>query len=269
MPINRRRSLEDNLLVAWYTSSMPTKYVQATRRPEEAQGYNPSFLAQKARLCSSDWLDCVNAPQFPPSFEMEASIPPPPQNPRWIERLRLTLSVDKVFLLYKPPPPPTPAQRKQAQLLLVAFSHLPFNVLEDDVLLKNFRWACDVMTRGHVLNPIAQIELQAFSDQLPLLHWHRTSVVTTQSLNQLSSLRVHTQYEAENLIEEYDDFKNKDSAYWDDLDIDELEQGLRETAFEIKAEELFYEVRAHQLMQPMLEEIKDRIKKEQKFIDHS
>mgnify|MGYP003703356057 FL=1 len=51
--------------------------------------------------------------------------------------------------------------------------------------------------------------------------------------------------------------------------MDELEQGLRETAFKIKAEELFYEVRAHQLMQPMLEEIEDRIKKEQKFIDYS
>ena len=45
VPIDRQRSLEDNLLVAWYTSSMPTKIVQATRRPEEAQVYNPSFLA--------------------------------------------------------------------------------------------------------------------------------------------------------------------------------------------------------------------------------
>ena len=53
------------------------------------------------------------------------------------------------------------------------------------------------------------------------------------------------------------------------MDIDELEQELRETAFEIKAEELFYEVSAHQLMQPILEEIEYRIKKEQKFIDHS
>ena len=108
-----------------------------------------------------------------------------------------------------------------------------------------------------------------FLDQLPLLlHWHRTSIATIQSLDQLSSLRVHAQYKTENFIEEFNDFKNKDSAYWDDLDIDELEQGLRETTFEIKAEELFYEVRAHELMQPMLEEIEDRIKKEQKFIDH-
>ena len=52
------------------------------------------------------------------------------------------------------------------------------------------------------------------------------------------------------------------------MDIDELEQRLREVAFEIKAKELYYEVRAHQLMQPMLEEIEDRIKKKQKFIDH-
>ena len=165
---------------------------------------------------------------------MEASIPLPPQNPYWIERLRLTLSADKVFPPYKPPPPPTPAQRKQAQLLRAVFSHLIFNVLEDDVPLKNFRWACDVMTRGHVLNPIAQAALQMFLAQLPLLlHWHWTSVATTQSLDQLQSLRVHAQYEAENLIEEFDAFKNKDSAYWDDLDMDELEQGLKETAFEI------------------------------------
>ena len=70
-------------------------------------------------------------------------------------------------------------------------------------------------------------------------------MATTQSLDHLSSLRIHAQYEAENFIEEFNDFKNKDSAYWDDLDIDELEQGLREMAFEIKAEELYYEVRTH------------------------
>ena len=108
-----------------------------------------------------------------------------------------------------------------------------------------------------------------FLDQLPLLlHWHRTSVATTQSLDQLLSLRVHAQYEAENLIEEFYNFKNKDSAYWDDLDMDELELGLRETTFEIKAQDLFCEVRVHQLQQPILEEIEDRIKKELKFIDH-
>ena len=44
--------------------------------------------------------------------------------------------------------------------------------------------------------------------------------------------------------------------------MDELEQGLKETAFEIEAEELFYQVRAHQLQQPSLEKIEDRIKKE-------
>ena len=100
---------------------------------------------------------------------METSIPPPPQKPSWIERLNLTLSAEKVFPPYKPPPPPTLAQRKQAQLLLVAFSHLPFNVLEDDVPLKNLRWACDILTRGHVHNPLAQAELHMFLDQLPLL----------------------------------------------------------------------------------------------------
>ena len=54
VPIDHRRSLEKNLLMAWYTSSMPTKTVHVARRPEEAEGYNPSFLAQKAKICSSD-----------------------------------------------------------------------------------------------------------------------------------------------------------------------------------------------------------------------
>ena len=86
---------------------------------------------------------------------MEATTPPLPQNPHWMEELRLTLYEDQFLPSYNPPSPLTKFQRQQAQLLLAAFSHLPFNVLEDDVSLKNFRWACDVMTRGHVLNPIA------------------------------------------------------------------------------------------------------------------
>ncbi|GMP26299.1 hypothetical protein CsSME_00002791 [Camellia sinensis var. sinensis] len=136
------------------------------------QGYAPSFLAQKAKLCSSDWLDYINAlapSALVPSPDMEAPIPPPLLNPCWTERLRLALSVDKVFSPYKPPPFPTPAERKQAQFLFAAFSHLRFNVLEDDVPLKNLRWACDILTRGHVLNPLAQAELHMFLDQLSLL----------------------------------------------------------------------------------------------------
>ena len=48
-----------------------------------------------------------------------------------------------------------------------------------------------------------------------------------------------------------------------------MEQGVREVAFELKAEERYHEVRAHQLMQPMVENLEDRIRKEQKFIDHN
>ncbi|XP_028087072.1 probable receptor-like protein kinase At5g24010 [Camellia sinensis] len=112
VPIDRRRRLEDNLLVAWYTYSMPTKIVQATHRPEEAQGYSPSFLAQKAKLCSSDWLDIVNNSQFPPSFEIEALAPPFPQNPHWIEKLRLTLFEDQFLPSYNPSSLPTKYQRQ-------------------------------------------------------------------------------------------------------------------------------------------------------------
>ena len=51
--------------------------------------------------------------------------------------------------------------------------------------------------------------------------------------------------------------------------MDETEQGLKETEFVIKAEIFFYQVRAYHLPQPSLEKLEDRIKTEQKFIDHS
>ncbi|XP_028105256.1 uncharacterized protein LOC114304287 [Camellia sinensis] len=110
VPIDQRRSLEENLLVAWYTSSMPTKIMPAIRRSEEAQGYNPSFLAKKAKICSSDWLAYINAfvPSAPapspimeastpssPLFEAEPSTPSPPPTLSWTEKLRLALPMDK------------------------------------------------------------------------------------------------------------------------------------------------------------------------------
>ena len=38
--------------------------------------------------------------------------------------------------------------------------------------------------------------------------------------------------------------------------------------FEMKAEQLFHQIRTYQLQQPSLERIEDKIKKEHKFIDH-
>ena len=104
------------------------------------------------------------------------------------------------------------------------------------------------MTRGHVLNPIARAELQAFLYQLPLLlHWYQISLATTNSLNKISAKRIQTQYEVENHLDEYNEFKNKDSTYWDDLEMDEMEQGLKEIDFEMKAEQLFHQIRTYQL----------------------
>ena len=92
------------------------------------------------------------------------------------------------------------------------------------------------MTRGHILTPIAQAELQAFLDQHRLLlHWYHISLATTNSLDNISAKRIQTKYEAKNLIDEYNGFKNKDFAYWNDLEMDEMEQGLKEIDFEMKS----------------------------------
>ncbi|KAF5936017.1 hypothetical protein HYC85_027146 [Camellia sinensis] len=49
VPIDCRRRLEDNLLVAWYMSSMRMKIVQAAHRLEEAQGYSPVIFSSKGK----------------------------------------------------------------------------------------------------------------------------------------------------------------------------------------------------------------------------
>lgn len=157
----------------------------------------------------------MNDPQFPHSFGMDPSAPSLPDNPNWMEELKFTLFEGQHFSSYQPPVPPTAFQQYKAQLLLALFSHLPFEVLGDDVPYRNFLWDCDIISRGHALNPIAQTKLHTFLDQLHLLlNWHKISQATSDSLDEIDAIRIHSQYEAENLLEEYDAFKNKDSVYW-------------------------------------------------------
>ncbi|GMP43136.1 hypothetical protein CsSME_00012620 [Camellia sinensis var. sinensis] len=141
VPFDRLRSLEDNLLSAWYTSTLPTRI--------------------KAKLCSSDWLECVNEPQFPSSFGGDPIAPFLPSNPNWIEELKLTL-----------------------------------------------------------------FESQHFAPNQALVS-------------------PTTQYEAENLLEEYEDFKNQDSEYGEDVnmgdthgrgEMDEVKRALKQTMFEMKTQ---------------------------------
>ncbi|GMP75280.1 hypothetical protein CsSME_00032431 [Camellia sinensis var. sinensis] len=59
-----------------------------------------------------------------------------------------------------------------------------------------------------------------------------------------SAARIHIQYEEENLLEEYEDFKNQDSEHGEDVimgdahkeeEMDETEKALKQTEFEMKA----------------------------------
>ena len=57
--INRRRSLEDNLLTSWYTSTLPSRMVRSVPHPIEILGFNPALLAKKEKLYPSDWLESM------------------------------------------------------------------------------------------------------------------------------------------------------------------------------------------------------------------
>ena len=100
------------------------------------------------------------------------------------------------------------------------------------------------ISRSHILNPVAQAELHTFLDQLPLLLTQHTNASTTSELlENTSTTRIQIQYEAENLIKEYEDFKNQDSEYREDAimddahgerGIDETKKALHQTEFEMK-----------------------------------
>lgn len=119
----------------------------------------------------------MNEPQFPPSFGGDLTAPPlPPHNPSWIEKLKLTLFEDRHFAPYQAPAPLTTYQQYKAQTLFTAFSHLSVGVLRDDTPHMNLLWGCDIVSRNHILNPVAQTKLHAFLDQLPLLlNWHKNA----------------------------------------------------------------------------------------------
>lgn len=81
--------------------------VQRALHLDEALGISPALLAKKAKLCSSDWLECVNKPEFPSSFKEALTAPLLPPNPNWIEELRLTIFESQHFTPYQAPVPPT------------------------------------------------------------------------------------------------------------------------------------------------------------------
>ncbi|GMP63681.1 hypothetical protein CsSME_00025283 [Camellia sinensis var. sinensis] len=104
---DRLHCLEDNLLSAWYISILPTGIVRKTPHSIEALGISHSLLAKKAKLCFSDWLECVNEPQFSPSFGGDPTAPFLPPIPNWIEELKLTLFEIQYLAPYQTPVPPT------------------------------------------------------------------------------------------------------------------------------------------------------------------
>ncbi|GMQ05361.1 hypothetical protein CsSME_00050422 [Camellia sinensis var. sinensis] len=173
--INRLRSLGDNLFSAWYMSTLPSRIMRNTPHPIESLGTSPLFLAKKEKLCSFDWLECVNKPEFPPLFGEDPTAHSLPSNPNWIEELKLTLFERQHFALY------------QAAVLPTSYQ---YGLLEET-----------------------------------------------------SAARIQIQYEAENLLEEYENFKNQGLKFGEDAtmdevhgkgEMDETNKALKQTEFELK-----------------------------------
>ena len=49
--------------------------------------------------------------------------------------------------------------------------------------------------------------------------------------------------------------------------MDELERALKQTGFKMKVEQLFFQIRAHQLDKPNLDRIEERLEKKYVFIE--
>ena len=109
-----------------------------------------------------------------------------------------------------------------------------------------------------------------------MLNWDINASITNEVLNETATARIQIQYEAENLLEEYENFKNPNLEYREDAimgeahkeeKMDETEKALKHIEFEMKAQQLFFQLRAHQLDKPNLDRKEDRLIKEYMFID--
>ena len=123
VPFDQSRCLEDNLLSALFTSTLPTKIVQMVPNPVEGVGLSLSRLAKKAKLSSSNFCKFENEPHFPYSFGLDPTALSHPRNPNWIEELKLTLLERQHLSAYQALVPLSDYQRYSVQSVLAAFSH--------------------------------------------------------------------------------------------------------------------------------------------------
>ncbi|KAL7189783.1 hypothetical protein ACSBR1_039422 [Camellia fascicularis] len=118
--------------------------------PDEALlGLDPIMLAKQAELFPFDW------------FQTEHSLPFLIYQPQWILELRMAIE-DYVLETSQPSYSAYSHARSEVKGLLVAFSHLSFDTLHDEIPHKNFLWCCDVVIRRHFLNFTALTETETF-----------------------------------------------------------------------------------------------------------
>lgn len=83
-------------------------------------------------------------------------------------------------------------------------------------------------------------------------HFHAS--ITNEVLDEAISARIQVQYEAENLLDEYEAFRSQDSEYGKDIgmnevheeeEMDAIDKALKKIEFEVKAQQLSSQLRAY------------------------
>ncbi|KAI8529796.1 hypothetical protein RHMOL_Rhmol11G0001500 [Rhododendron molle] len=175
LPLTSHDTIHMGMLESIYSSLKFAPYLK-----QEENYFGPAPYCDFKRMAQSQrafWLNEVKTPRFPAGFEESNKLAPLPKEPDWFSEVT-NLAVNPPqfqwhygFSIY-------PSDKSKALQLLAAFSFLDISILEEQVSLTNFKWACETLLLC-TIPPTATYQIHCFLDFLPIIRsWLEANAAT-------------------------------------------------------------------------------------------
>ncbi|KAI8568190.1 hypothetical protein RHMOL_Rhmol02G0178300 [Rhododendron molle] len=165
LPLTSNDTIHMGMLESIYSS---LKYAPYLKQEENYLGPAPNCdfkrMAQSQRAL---WLNEVKTPHFPDGFEESTKLAPLPEETDWFNEVS-NLAINPPHFQWYYGFPIYPSDKGKALQLLAAFSFLDISILEEQVPLTNFKWACETILMCTIPSTVSY-QVHCFLDFLPVI----------------------------------------------------------------------------------------------------
>ncbi|KAI8559968.1 hypothetical protein RHMOL_Rhmol04G0218200 [Rhododendron molle] len=165
LPSTSSDTIHMGMLESIYSS---LKFAPYLKQEENYLGPAPYYdfkrMAQSQRAL---WLAEVKTPRYPIGFEESNTLTPLPEEPDWFSEVT-NLAVNPPHFQWHYGYSIVPTDKSKALQLLAAFSFLDVSILEEQVPLTNFKWACETLVLCTIPSTVSY-QIHCFLDFLPVI----------------------------------------------------------------------------------------------------